>query len=130
MLKNEPELENEQRKGYYIKKYVLQESGMKIYTPLSGIKNAFYRQDITANNIANINTKNYKQLNVVNESLKGGGVRGKAEVSNAALTRNGNNVNLVDQVVNQINNVNQEKANVNVLRAQNEMIGNLIDIKV
>lgn len=103
---------------------------MNIYTSISGIKNAFLRQDITANNIANINTKNYKQINVVNESLKSGGVRGRAEVSKAAPTHNGNNVNLVDQVVNQINNVNQERANVNVLKAQNEMIGSLIDIKV
>ncbi len=103
---------------------------MNVNTSLTGIKNAFYRQDVMANNIANINTKGYKQVNVVNETLKGGGVRGKAFVSKAPATHNkGNNVNLVGQTVNQINNVNQEKANVNVLRAQNEMIGSLIDIK-
>ncbi len=102
---------------------------MNVNTSLTGIKNAFYRQDITANNVANINTKGYKQVNVVNESLKGGGVKGRAFVSKAPATHKGNNVNLVGQTVNQINNVNQEKANVNVLRAQNEMIGSLIDIK-
>ncbi len=102
---------------------------MKIYTPLSGIKNAFYRQDVVANNVANINTKDYKQINVVNESVKGGGVKGRAFVSQAPANRNGNNVNLVEQVVNQMNNVNQERANINTLRAQNEMIGSLIDIR-
>ncbi len=102
---------------------------MNVNASLTGIRNAFYRQDITANNVANINTKGYKQINVVNETLKGGGVRGRAEVSRAPANHNGNNVNLVEQTVNQINNVNQERANVNVLRAQNEMIGSLIDIK-
>ena len=102
---------------------------MKIYTPLSGIKNAFYRQDVVANNVANINTKDYKQINVVNESVKGGGVKGRAVISQAPANRNGNNVNLVEQVVNQMNNVNQERANINTLRAQNEMIGSLIDIR-
>jgi len=102
---------------------------MRIYTPLSGIKNAFYRQDVVANNVANINTKNYKQINVVNESVRGGGVKGRAVVSQAPKGRNGNNVNLTEQVVNQINNVNQERANINTLRAQNEMIGSLIDIR-
>ncbi len=102
---------------------------MKIYTPLSGIKNAFYRQDVVANNVANINTKDYKQINVVNESVRSGGVKGRAFVSQAPANRNGNNVNLVEQVVNQMNNVNQERANINTLRAQNEMIGSLIDIR-
>ncbi len=102
---------------------------MKIYTPLSGIKNAFYRQDVAANNVANINTKNYKQIDVINESVRGGGVRGRARVSQAPATRNGNNVNLTEQVVNQLNNVNQERANINTLRAENQMIGSLIDIR-
>ncbi len=102
---------------------------MNINTSLSGIKNAFYRQDVTANNVANINTKNYKQINVINEEAKNGGVIAKTEVSKAKPNRNGNNVNLVDQMVNQINNPNYEKANINVLRSQNEMIGSLIDLK-
>ncbi|WP_025209515.1 flagellar basal body protein [Hippea sp. KM1] len=102
---------------------------MNINTSVSGIKNAFYRQDVTANNVANINTKNYKQINVINEEAGGGGVEAKTTLSKAAPNRNGNNVSLVDQTVNQINNQAQNKANVNVLRAQNEMIGSLIDIK-
>ncbi|AEA33392.1 flagellar basal body protein [Hippea maritima] len=102
---------------------------MNINTSLSGIKNAFYRQDITANNVANINTKNYKQVNVINQEAKGGGVEAKTTVSKAAPNRNGNNVSLADQMVNQISNQDQNKANVNVIRAQNEMIGSLIDIK-
>ncbi|WP_022670371.1 flagellar basal body protein [Hippea alviniae] len=102
---------------------------MNINTSLSGIKNAFYRQDVTANNVANINTENYKQINVINEEAKNGGVVARTQVSKAAANRNGNNVNLVDQMVNQINNPNYEKANINVLRTQNAMIGSLIDLK-
>ncbi len=102
---------------------------MNINTSLSGIRNAFVRQDVAANNIANINTKNYKQINVVNEEQKNGGVKATFNKSKAAPTHNKNNVNLAQQMVSQMNNVNQEKANVKVVRAQNEMIGSLIDLK-
>lgn len=87
---------------------------MDINTSLSGIRNAFVRQDVSANNVANINTKNYQAKTAADKN--------KAETK-------GNNVSLANEMVNQINNVNQEKANVNVVKAQNQMLGSLIDLK-
>ena len=102
---------------------------MNINTSLSGIRNAFERQDVTANNIANINTKNYKARDVLNKEVKNGGVEAAIKKSTETPNKNGNNVNLTREIVNQINNINQEKTNINVLKSQNEMFGSLIDIK-
>jgi len=103
---------------------------MNINTSVSGIRNAFLRQDVSANNVANINTKNYQAKDVVNYSKKAGGVQGVVENTKANKNNKTNNVSLVKETLNQINNVNQEKANANVLKSQNEMIGSLIDLKV
>jgi len=103
---------------------------MNINTSVSGIRNAFLRQDVSANNVANINTKNYQAKDVVNYSKKTGGVQGVVENTKANKNNKTNNVSLVKETLNQINNVNQEKANANVLKSQNEMIGSLIDLKV
>jgi flagellar basal body rod protein FlgB len=102
---------------------------MNINTSLSGIKNAFLRQDVAANNVANINTKNYQAKGVLNVEQKNGGVEGITVKTNAPSNHDNNNVSLVDEMVGQLNNVNQEKANVNVLKSQNEMIGSIIDLK-
>ncbi len=102
---------------------------MNINTSLSGIKNAFLRQDVAANNVANMNTKDYQAKGVLNIEQKSGGVEGVVAKTNAPSNRDNNNVDLVREMVGQINNVNQEKANINVLRSQNEMLGSIIDIK-
>ena len=102
---------------------------MNINTSVSGIRNAFLRQDVSANNVSNINTKNYQAKEVVNHSKKTGGVQGVVENTKANSNNKTNNVSLVKETVNQMNNVNQEKANINVLKSQNEMIGSLIDLK-
>ncbi len=102
---------------------------MNINASLSGIRNAFLRQDVSAGNVANINTKNYQSKGVLNVEAKQGGVDSVVVRSNAPGNHNKNNVNLVDEMVGQLNNVNQEKANINVLKSQNEMIGSIIDLK-
>ncbi len=103
---------------------------MNINASLSGINNAFLREDVTARNLANVNTKDYKSTEVVNTENKNGGVSASVKMSKAKPNpANNNNVNLITETVNQINNVNQEKANINTLRAQNEMIGSVIDMK-
>ena len=102
---------------------------MNINTSLSGIKNAFLRQDVAADNVANMNTKNYQAKGVSNVEQKGGGVEGVVAKTNAPSNHDNNNVDLIKEMVGQINNVNQEKANINVLRSQNEMLGSIIDIK-
>ncbi len=101
---------------------------MKIGIPISGINNSLLRQDATAQNIANINTNNYAQLRVTNFSRENGGVTGVVERTPIKPPEK-NNVNLVTQMVNLVNNPNQEQTNVNTLRTETTMIGNLIDIK-
>lgn len=102
---------------------------MNINTSISGILNAFKREDITAQNVANLNTKNYKTKYMVNQELKNDGITGVIKTDNGQAAENGNNVDLAKEMMNSINNLEQEKANINVLRSQNEMIGSLIDIK-
>ena len=102
---------------------------MNINTSISGIKNSFLRQDVAANNVANINTKNYQAKGVINKEAKNGGVEGIVTRTNAPSNNKNNNVDLVTETVAQLNNINQEKANVNVLKTQNEMIGSIIDLK-
>ncbi len=102
---------------------------MNINTSMSGILNAFKREDITAQNVANLNTKNYRAKQMVNQTLKDGGTAGVVKTDNNQAAENPNNVDLAQEMINNINNLEQEKANTNVLRSQNEMIGSLIDIK-
>jgi len=102
---------------------------MNINASISGILNAFKREDITAQNVANLNTKGYKAKYVANQASEDGGVNGVVKTDNNQAAKNGNNVGLAQEMINNINNLDQEKANINVLRSQNKMIGSLIDIK-
>ena len=75
--------------------------------------------DINANNIANINTKNFK----VSESH----IENNLKVSNNSTS---NNVNLEKEIVNQIVIENGFKAQIPAIKTQDEMTKTLLDIKV
>ncbi len=110
-----------------------------IVTSLSGMLNAIRRTNITANNIANLATPGFKAARADNVELEGGGVRIGAIIQDdspgAPLLdaapggpTEGSNVDLTTESVNLLLNKRQFEANINALRAQNETLGDLLDI--
>ncbi|AHF97986.1 MAG: flagellar basal body protein [Desulfurella sp.] len=100
-------------------------------TSISGLNDASIRQDVTASNIANLNSKNYKQLNVTSMTLPNNkGVTQTIIQSNTPSNLNGNNVDLTSQIVNLNLNSITYKANTKAIQAQNQMLGSLLNIKI
>lgn len=98
-------------------------------TSLSGIQAAIKRQDVTAHNVANVNTPGYEQIDVMQKEKAGGGV----EISGLKRTPNPDkehsNTDLAKEAVEQIQNKNSLKANVNAIKTQDKMLGALLDMK-
>lgn len=109
-----------------------------IFTSLSGMLNAIRRTNVTANNIANLATPGFKAARAVNVDVEGGGVR----IGSITQDRSpgpplldpapggpteGSNVDLTTESVNLLLNRRQFEANVNALRAQDEILGDLLD---
>lgn len=105
----------------------------------SAIKSATDFIRVSANNIANINTDNYKKYIVHLKEAKNGGVNvsvtknidssNTPEPNNVKIT-NPSNVNLAEESVNQILAENQLKANVTTLKTSIEMEKEILDILV
>lgn len=87
---------------------------------VNAIGNILAKQGIIAFNVANLNTKGYKEIDLNNKKHK------------IAMTsdNNQNNVNLTKQIVYSNMNLIDLKANVAVLKSQNKMLGSLIDLKI
>ncbi len=113
---------------------------MNFNIPLSGLQNAALRQNVAANNIANLNTPGYRAHSVINAETKGGGVRaaeireddtpGRPDVlnlSDEALTSS--NVDLSTEAVATIVNGASYKANAAVVRVEDDLLGTLLDIR-
>ncbi len=90
---------------------------------LSGLNAAQTRLNASANNIANMNTEGFRRDEVSATAAAGGGV----EVSVAKADTVG--TNLVQDVVEQKLAVLEFKANVQVLRTADQMVGTLLDEK-
>lgn len=110
-----------------------------ILTSLSGMLNAFRRNDITAHNITNSQTSGFRPTQVSNEEVPTGGVQisettqAPAPVPEDLQLPAGSpplsNVDLANEVTNQLINKNAFQANLNALKAQDEALGSLLDIK-
>lgn len=87
---------------------------------INAIQNSLLKQAIVAQNVANLNTTGYHEidLNNANIALKGN------------LKNTPNNVNLVNQLVYSKLNLIDLKANINVLKSQNKMLGYILDINI
>jgi flagellar basal body rod protein FlgG len=109
-----------------------------ISASLSGIRNALQRLGLTANNIANQQTPGYQALRATNVESAAGGVQIGAVVRDQtpgsplpdfaggpALV--GSNVDPTVEQVNLLINKHQFEANINALRAQNDLLGDLLD---
>lgn len=85
--------------------------------------NAFsVRQAVTADNIANVNTPDFKASTVRNEEIPGGGVT-------ATPRKGADPVDISKEAANLLVNSNLYKANVATVKAVDEMTRTLLDIK-
>lgn len=120
---------------------LLQETVMfnGIFTSLSGMLNASRRTNITANNIANMQTPGFKASRAENVEVQGGGVRiGSIVRDNTpgppilegppGEFSEGSNVDIVSEQVNLLIDKRQFQANVNALKLQDETLGDLLDM--
>ena len=98
-----------------------------VASPLSAIR-AFTRGlMVSANNVANSQTSDFRPSDTVYLSQEGGGVR--AEITQRSETTDGphNGVDLVEETVKQISDHQAIKANMAVLRASDKPLGVLLD---
>ena len=97
---------------------------MNVNTSLSGMNAAQTRLDASAHNIANLSTQNFTRQEVRQSDAANGGVSVSLTSSSAGA---GNN--LEADMVEQIQSKSIYQANLSVLKANNDMMGTLIDIK-
>jgi flagellar hook protein FlgE len=95
---------------------------------LSGIQTVIKRQEVSAANVANVNTPGFEKYSANQTERSAGGVR----IANISRTLNSDsdrsNTDIAREMVNQMINKNELTANTKVIRAQNNMTGALLDI--
>ena len=79
-------------------------------------------QQITANNVANLNTQGFKASRATFQANRSGGVT-------ASASSTGDSVDISREAVNLISNTQGFKANLNILKAADEMTKELLNIK-
>lgn len=97
---------------------------MNVNTSLSGMNAAQTRLDVAGHNIANLSTQNFTRQEVMQSDAVNGGVNVSLAISSAGA---GNN--LEADMVEQLQSKSLYQANLAVLKANNDMMGSLIDIK-
>lgn len=108
-------------------------------TALSGLDAYGKKVDVTANNIANVNTDGFKKSRVVMQEADSSGVVvsiGKVNTPGAPILsedgtgeiRESSNVDLAEEIVNLRTAKHGFEANLKTLKAEDEMLGSLFDI--
>lgn len=109
-----------------------------IFASVSGMVNALRRTNVTANNIANVQTPGYQSARANNVEQPGGGVRIGSVTRDPSpgppllndlpsAPASSSNVDLATENVNLLLNKRQFEANVNALRAQNDALDDLLN---
>ena len=80
------------------------------------------KQAVTANNVANLETTDFKASTVVAQDKVNGGV-------NAIVVKTNDSVDISREATNMISNSNGFKANIKTLKTQDEMTKELLNIK-
>jgi flagellar hook protein FlgE len=95
---------------------------------ISGIQAAISRHDVTANNVANVNTPGYERITAYQTDVAPQGTR----ISHLARTPNANpatsNTDLALSAQEQKENKASLQANASVIKTKDRMIGDLLDI--
>ena len=87
---------------------------------LSGMNAAQTRLQVSAHNIANLNTDGFTRQEVLQSPTTGGGTL-------ATVSTSGQGSDLTTDMVQQLQAKNAFYANLSVFKSSNEMIGNLLD---
>jgi flagellar hook protein FlgE len=101
---------------------------ISLNTAVSGMQVSLTRQDVTANNIANVQTQGYSQLNAQQTSVQPMGVRISAITQTPNPNPGESGTDLAQQMTNMIVDKNTLAANAKVFKVQNQMIGDVIDL--
>jgi flagellar hook protein FlgE len=97
--------------------------------PLSSLQSAQTRLNITANNIANINTTNFQQKTPAISELPTGGVTiSDITPSSSIDSTNPNNVDLATQMINMKEESIYYSANAQVLKTMQQTLGSILNI--
>jgi flagellar basal-body rod protein FlgC len=110
-----------------------------IFTALSALRANLRKQDVTANNIANVNTHDFKKSKAVFEETPPAGVKvtlSRAETPAAPLPADEvlgdghemSNVSLEEELVDLITTQHLFTANIKTIQTEDEMQGTLLDI--
>jgi flagellar hook-associated protein FlgK len=97
---------------------------MNVTSSLAGISAAQTRLNVSAHNIANLGTQNFTRQEVQQSDSVNGGVNLSLVSSSAGV---GNN--LEADMLEQLQSKSLYQANLSILKANNDMMGTLIDIK-
>jgi len=98
---------------------------------LSGLQAASTGVSVTANNLANINSKDYKAKRLNLEEQQEGGVReASLTESQEPTVPNGSNVDPAVEITNLMTQSHAYQANLKVMKTQNELLGLAMDLKV
>jgi flagellar hook protein FlgE len=96
--------------------------------PISGMQAAMLRQDVTANDVANINTPGYEQTTPYQTEMSPQGTRISHLVRTPNNDKANSNTDLVEETKEQIINKAAFQADINVIKAKDRMTGTLLDM--
>ncbi|MBD3345606.1 MAG: flagellar basal body rod protein [Chitinivibrionales bacterium] len=101
---------------------------MNVSSSLSGIQTSITRHDITAHDVANVNTPGFKQRTAHQAETSPRGVRISRITHTPDSSAASSNTSLIEESKEQIQNKNTLSANTSVLKVKDRMIGELLDI--
>ncbi|MBN1982556.1 MAG: hypothetical protein JW795_13565 [Chitinivibrionales bacterium] len=102
---------------------------LSISSSLNALTTSSIRQEVTAHNVANVNTAGYERIDVYQTENSSG----EPEIS--ALNRTPNpdpelsNTDLAQEATDQIENLNAVKAYAKTVKTEDEMMRSVIDMK-
>ncbi|MBN1578592.1 MAG: hypothetical protein JW913_18660 [Chitinispirillaceae bacterium] len=95
---------------------------------ISGVQTALFRHDVSANDVANINTPGYRQVTPLQTDRvpAGAGISGLARTPNDSVELS--NTDPATEAVEQKTNKATLSANLAVIKAQDKMTGEVLDL--
>jgi flagellar basal-body rod protein FlgC len=99
-----------------------------ILTAVQGFVASQQRLNKSAHNTANINTENYQPLEIKQASKSPAGVEAYTYRS-SIITGSKDGVDLVTEKLDEILSLSSGRANISVIKAADEMIGSIVDLK-
>ncbi len=102
---------------------------MSFNASVSGARTASQRHDITANDVANINTGGYEQkVPHQSDTADLNGTKLSSVSTEPNTSEELSNTDLAEETGEQIRNKNTYSANLSVIKTEDEMLGTLLDI--